>query len=140
MLISYDKNLLNTGILLLRCTVGIIIFMVGSGKVAGWFGGFGLHTSIQFYIKMGIAVPLAYASIFTEFIGGFLLTAGLFTRPAAFAVTINMAVATLIMLPKGFVSGGASYPFSLFIIAMAIMLTGPMDFSLDALIFKGFKG
>ncbi len=136
-LISYEEVLINLSILLLRFTLGIIIFIVGSGKVMGWFGGFGLHTSIQFYIKMGIAVPLGYLSCFTEFIGGILISAGLFTRPAAFAVTINMAVATLTLLPKGFIRGGASYPFSLLMIAVAVLLTGPADYSLDALIFKG---
>ncbi len=133
-----NVTLLNLSLLMLRLALGIVLFMVGSGKVLGWFGGYGLHTTIQFYIKMGIAVPLAYLSCFTEFIGGLLITLGLFTRPAAFAVVINMTVATITMLPSGFLGAdgpGASYPFAFLIIAVVILLVGPMNFSFDYLIF-----
>ena len=93
---------LDFSLLLLRCTIGIILFVVGSGKVFGWFGGFGLDTTLKFYTQMGIANLFAYMSIFTEFIGGLFLTIGFLTRPAAIAVVINMLVATLLMLPHGF--------------------------------------
>ncbi len=142
LLLGNNDALLSSGILLLRLTIGILLFIVGSGKVFGWFGGYGLHATIQFYIKMGIAVPLAYLSCFTEFLGGLLLAFGLFTRPAAVAVVINMAVATITMLPGGFfgASGpGASYPFVFLIMAIVILFTGPMSISLDSLIFKSEK-
>lgn len=62
---------------------------------------------------------------------GNLLIIGLFTRPVAFAVMINMLVATIVMFPKGFIFGGADFPFTLLIIAIIIMLSGPMNYSLD---------
>lgn len=85
-----NTSILNICLLLLRCTIGIILFVVGAGKVLGWFGGFGMEQTIKFFAQIGISVPLTYLSSYTEFIGGLLLTVGLFTRPAAFAVTINM--------------------------------------------------
>ncbi len=138
LLIETNAKLIDTGFLLLRLTIGTIIFVVGSGKVLGWFGGFGLTASINFYVtKMGIALPLAYLSCFTEFIGGILLTIGLFTRPAAFAVMINMAVATISMLPNGFMGPGhASYPFIFLVIDVVILIAGPMQYSLDAVMMK----
>lgn len=132
-LIGTNTKNLSIGLLLLRCIIGVILFIVGSGKVLGWFGGFGLQTTIQYFTtKMGVPAFLAYVSCYTEFIGGFLLIIGLFTRPVAVAVTINMAVATSVMLPNGFIGGsGASYPFFVLISAVIILLAGPMSFSLD---------
>lgn len=127
-------------VLLLRCVIGIILFDVGAGKLFGWFGGFGLDVTLGFYAKMGFSQPLAFMSIFTEFIGGFLLTVGFLTRPAALAVIINMAVATYVSLPGGFLGpNGASYPFVFLVIALAVLLSGPMYLSIDYLIFGKTK-
>ncbi|MCL5029417.1 MAG: DoxX family protein [Bacteroidetes bacterium] len=134
--LSSNENLVSLGLLFLRCIIGVILFMVGAGKVLGWFGGFGLSTTLQFYTKMGISTPLAYLSCFTEFIGGFLLIVGLFTRPAAIAVIVNMIVATIVMLPKGFIFGMADFPFTFLVIAVVILITGPKNFSLDFYFFK----
>jgi putative oxidoreductase len=130
-----NANLINTGVLLLRLTLGVIFFGVGGSKVFGWFGGFGLDTTLQFYSKMGISVFWSYCSIFSEFIGGFLLFIGLFTRPAAFVLMINMIVATLLTLPSGFFVGRASYPFSIMMCTIVLLFTGPMAISLDSFIF-----
>ncbi len=125
---------------MLRCTIGIILFVVGSGKVLGWFGGFGMETTIKFFAQVGISVPLTYLSSYTEFIGGLLLAVGLFTRPAAFAVMINMLVATIVTLPNGFIAtNGASYPFIFFIISIVILFAGPMAYSVDNILLKQDK-
>lgn len=130
-------KLINTGILLLRCIIGIILFVVGSGKILGWFGGSGFHTTVQFYEKMGFSLFLTYLSSYTEFLGGLLLTIGFLTRPILIAVIINMFVASTVMFPNGFLGpSGASYPITFFIIAIVILLTGPMNISLDYLFFK----
>lgn len=129
-----NSNLLNIGLLLLRCSVGVILFIAGSGKVLGWFGGFGMETTIQFFAKQGFTVLLTYMSAYTEFVGGFLLIVGLLTRPAAFAVMINMIVAGIVSLPRGF--NGSAYPFSLMISAIIIQLAGPMLYSIDSLLFR----
>jgi putative oxidoreductase len=84
---------------------------------------------------MGIPAFLAYTSMFTEFIGGFLLIVGFLTRPAAFAVMINMLVATILTLPMGFFVV-AAYPLSLTISAVIILLAGPMAYSIDSLLLR----
>ncbi len=132
-----NAKLINTSVLLLRLTIGIILFIVGSGKVLCWFGGFGFDTTVQFYGKMGFSVPLTYLSSYTEFIGGIMLTIGFLTRPAAILVFINMLVATIVMLPNGFLGpSGASYPFTFLVITLIILLAGPMDYSLDYLLIQ----
>jgi putative oxidoreductase len=136
LLTGTNPKLLSICLLLLRITLGVILFIVGAGKVLGWFGGFGMQTTINFFVtKEGFSSLLAYLSSYTEFIGGFLLVVGLLTRPVAFAIAINMAVATIVSLPRGFVAG-AAYPFSFMINAAIILLAGPMLFSLDSLIFR----
>jgi uncharacterized membrane protein YphA (DoxX/SURF4 family) len=71
--------------------------------------------------------------------GGVFLTIGLFTRPIAFAVMINMLVAFLVTLPGGFIMGGASYPFSFLISSIIILISGPMAYSIDFILFKPDK-
>jgi len=111
----------------------------GAGKVFGWFGGMGLKTTIDmFHAGMSIANFWIYVSCYTELIGGLLLTIGLFTRPAALALTINMLVAVIIVGFKNFFMGGAAYPFSLMIGSFIVLLAGPMDYSMDKILF-GWK-
>jgi putative oxidoreductase len=75
--------------------------------------------------------------MFTELLGGLLLVLGLLTRPAAFAIMINMLVATIVSLPGGFMGPtGAQTPFIFLMIDIAILLTGPMAISLDTVIFR----
>ena len=134
-----NGTLASVGVLLLRCAVGVILFVVGAGKVFGWFGGYGLEATIHAFVTIfKIPGPLAYLSTFTEFIGGVLLIVGFLTRPAALAVAINMLVATIITLPMGFIgaNGGAAWPGSLMVSAIVILLAGPMAYSVDALLWK----
>jgi len=135
-----NTNLLNICLLLLRCLIGIYLFIAGAGKAMGWFGCFNIDATIQFYTKMGISLPLAYLSCYTEFIGGFLLIIGLFTRPAAFAVMINMLVATIISLHAGLIGpASAQTPFIFLIVDIAILIAGPMSISIDKLLVSKFS-
>lgn len=77
-----------------------------------------------------------YVSSYTELIGGFLLIIGLFTRAAAFAVMINMLVATLIIGLNKFFTGGGMFPFTLMICSLVILLAGPMAYSIDAILTR----
>src|SRR3990167_10554686 len=96
LLTETNTTLLNVSLLLLRLTVGIILFLAGAGKVLGWFGGQGIEATLDIFVsQMGIHPILAYLSCYTEFIGGFLLIVGLLTRPAAFALMINILVAAV---------------------------------------------
>jgi putative oxidoreductase len=130
-------NSLSIAMLLLRCTVGIILFVAGAGKVFGWFGGFGMKATLGYFATSGITPFWAYVSCYAELIGGFLLIIGLLTRPAAFILFVNMLVAVIYVGTKKFFAGGGAYPFSLMISSLVIVLTGPMAYSLDMLLSKG---
>ncbi|HEY7112024.1 MAG TPA: DoxX family protein [Thermoanaerobaculia bacterium] len=69
---------------LLRIVSGLLFFCHGAQKLLGWFGG------------LPPGVPLAgltLAAGVIELVGGLLILFGLFTRPAAFICSGEMAVA-----------------------------------------------
>ena len=67
---------------LLRIMAGFFFLMHGGQKWFGWFGGVG-----------GPLDPLMKVAGVIELVGGFLIMIGLFTRPAAFLASGEMAVA-----------------------------------------------
>lgn len=84
----YLDRLQPLALLVMRLALGVIMLTHGSHKVFG-----GLHHHAQVVAGLGLPAWLGYVSAFTEFIGGLLLLAGLFTRAAAFAVFIDLFVA-----------------------------------------------
>jgi putative oxidoreductase len=75
-------------LLVMRLALGGIMLAHGYHKVFG-----GLHHHAQYVSGLGLPGWLGYVSSFTEFLGGLLILAGFFTRIAAFAVLIDLAVA-----------------------------------------------
>jgi putative oxidoreductase len=134
-LTSAYPRLLDVSLVLLRAAIGGILFIAGAGKAFGWFGGMGLETAIANFSHAGITPFWAMVSTYTEAFGGPLLLVGFLTRPVAVAVTINMLVAGIVAFPMGF-QAFACFPFSLMITSLVILLAGPMDYSIDALLFR----
>ena len=72
---------------LLRFVAGLLFFQVGSKLLLGWFGGVDdAGSTAPLMSQMGIGGAL-------EFFGGLLIVLGLLTRPAAFILSGEMAVA-----------------------------------------------
>ncbi len=73
---------------LLRVVSGVLFFQAGGMKLFDWFGGipaqFGGHPAL--FSQTGIGGLL-------EFVGGLAIMLGLFTRPVAFILSGEMAVA-----------------------------------------------
>lgn len=108
-------------LLVMRLALGGIMIAHGYKKV---FGGF--HGHQQFVGSLGIPAWLAYLSTATEFVGGIVIVLGLFTRFAAFAFLIEMAVAIVkIHWKNGFTAqGGYEFPLALVTIAFALVCYG----------------
>ena len=131
---------MSVGLLVLRVAVGLLFAGHGAQKLFGWFGGYGLEATGQFFsTKLGLPASLALVAGLIEFVGGLLLAVGLFTRPIAALVAGLMAVAVLqVHLGAGFfwTSGGFEYPLFWGIVAFAFVLRGGGRYSLDAVIGK----
>jgi putative oxidoreductase len=84
----------DAAITVLRLVLGVVFFAHGAQKMLGWFGGYGFTGTMGFFTGM-LHIPAAFAvlAIAAEFLGGFGLIFGLFTRIAAFGIFCNMAVA-----------------------------------------------
>jgi len=123
---------------LIRIAAGLLLLPHGAQKLFGWFGGYGIEATGQFFsAKLGLPASLALLAGLIEFFGGLMLAAGLATRLAAALVVGLMAVAVLrVHLGAGFfwTSGGFEYPLFWGIVVFAFVIRGGGRYSLDALI------
>ncbi len=71
---------------LLRVVSGFLFWQAGSVILFGWFGGMPGGAKLQIVSQTGIGGIL-------EFVGGIAMILGLFTRPVAFIISGEMAVA-----------------------------------------------
>jgi putative oxidoreductase len=94
----------DTTLAFMRIMLGLVFFPHGAQKVLGWFGGYGVHGTMQFFTsQLHIPAVFAFLGIFAEFFGSLGLILGFLTRVAAFGVAVNMAVAlTMIHVHVGF--------------------------------------
>ncbi|HET9409381.1 MAG TPA: DoxX family protein [Candidatus Sulfotelmatobacter sp.] len=130
----YLDRLQPLALLIVRLTLGIIMVVHGYHKVFG-----GLHHHVQFVSSLGLPGWTAYLSAFTEFLGGLLVLAGLFTRPAALAICINLGVAIWrVHWHNGLTGdGGFEFPLAVATLAIALVFFGAGPISMDHVIRGG---
>jgi putative oxidoreductase len=124
----------------LRIALGVIFLAHGGQKLFGWFGGKGfLATAGYFAGKLGLTPGWLWALLAGggEFGGGLLLVLGLFTRFGALSIATVMVVA-IVKVHWGtfFMPTGVEYAFSLLGCAVALLIAGGGQFSLDAWLQK----
>jgi putative oxidoreductase len=129
--LRYFDRLQPVALLLLRIALGAIMIGHGYHKVFG--GGLISH----YHRVQGLGLPgwLAIPSAFAEFFGGILVLIGLFTRCAALAILIDMAVAIWkVHWKNGLLSEhGYEFPLALAVIAFALMCYGGGPLGLEIL-------
>lgn len=117
--------------LILRLTLGLVMFPHGAQKLLGWYGGFGFDGTMGFFTeKMGIPWIIAFLIIMGESFGSLGLIAGFLTRFSAASIGVIMVGAiTLVHLPHGFFmnwfgkQAGEGYEYHLLALGIAIALT-----------------
>ena len=130
-------NELDLALLFLRVFFGAALMAHGAQKLFGWFNGPGIAGFAGWLGSMGIRQPKLAATMaaVSEFFGGLLFAAGLLTPLAALLLVSVMftAIAT-VHWKAGFFAADGGYEFNLAIIvaALAVVLAGPGEFSLDA--------
>jgi putative oxidoreductase len=132
----------NLGLLVLRIGLGAVLIAHGLQKLFGWWGGSGLHGFKNSLSDVGFqhADILAYVSAGGELVAGVLLVLGLFTPIAAagaLAFLINGLLASASARPRThtftyFLPDGHEYQISLVVMAVAVILSGPGRWGLDA--------
>lgn len=123
----------------LRVAAGAFLIPHGAQKLFGWFGGYGLEATGQFFeTQLGFAngylAALGAGSV--EVFAGLMLALGLGTRVAAAAIVALLAVAASVHLGSGFfwTGGGWEYPVLWAVVALRFAIGGGGRFSLDRLI------
>lgn len=120
----------DTGKLLLRITLGVLLLLHGIGKLSG-----GVDQIAGEIAKVGLPGALAYLAYVGEVIAPVLLIVGAWTRVAALVVAVNMlvAVALVHLGDLGTLSPGGGWALELqafyLAVALAIALLGAGRYS-----------
>lgn len=121
---------------LVRIATGLFLVPHGAQKLFGFAGG-NLQATAAGFERLGLvpALPLATLVGAVEFFGGLCIAFGVFTRPAALAAAVLLAVAALkVHLPNGWFwsARGLEYPLLWALLCVACVLRGSGPLSIDA--------
>ena len=135
--------------LILRLTLGLVMFPHGAQKLLGWYNGFGFSGTMNFFTEtMHLPWVIAFLIIIGEFFGSLGLLVGFLTRFSAASMGVIMLGAiSLVHWPHGFFmnwggkQGGEGYEYHLLVlgISLALVIIGAGRWSVDDLIAKQLK-
>lgn len=126
--------------LILRLTLGLVMFPHGAQKLLGWFGGGGFSATMQGMTSMGLPAVIVFLVIMAESLGALGLITGFLTRFSAFGIGMVMLGAIVTVHSKvGFFmnwtgkQAGEGFEYHLLVIgiAIALMIRGGGALSVD---------
>jgi putative oxidoreductase len=120
--------------------IGLLVLRLGFGLSFFWFHGWPkLSGGVERWTRTGAAVEhvgidfghtfFGFMAGFAEAVGGLLIAAGLFFRPAAVLIAITMVVATVRHVATG--QGTPAHSFKNLWVAVGLSLIGPGRYSVD---------
>jgi putative oxidoreductase len=135
--LRYLDRLQPFALLVMRLALGGIMVAHGSHKVFG-----GLHQFTQMVSGLGLPVWLGYVAAFVELICGCLVFIGLFTRPAAFLLCVDLSVAIWkVHWHNGLMGApnrpGYEFPLAVAVLAFALIFFGAGPIALDHVLRGG---
>lgn len=136
----------NWGALVVRLTLGIVLFPHGAQKMLGWFGGYGFTATMDaFTNQMQLPWIVAFAVIMIEFFGSTSLILGFASRFWSMAIAgLFTGIIFTNHLEHGFFmnwfgnQAGEGYEYALLIIGLAIsvLISGSGKNALDTQLIK----
>src|SRR5688572_20087154 len=130
---------LGLGLLLARVIVGLVMAAHGAQKLFGWFGGYGLNQTGEFFAHLGFRPGKAFAAAasLTEITSGLLVALG-FLGPVGPALMISVMIVAAITVhwEHGLfaANNGVEVPLLYATAAIGFALAGFGQYSLDALL------
>jgi putative oxidoreductase len=127
----------------IRLALAAVMIAHGSQKVLGSFNGSGFKAFIAGNTPFSFMRPAwlwLAAAAFAELVGGILVGLGLLTRVGAFFIACNMLTAIVgIHWSGGFFAAnrGYEYPLTLLAMAVALMIAGGGQASVDRALNRG---
>jgi len=130
---------------LLRLSLGAVVLPHGLQKAFGWFDGFGLRATFDFFAGLGVPAPVAALVVASDLVGSLFLIFGFCTRiAAAGAGLVMLGAVALYHAPNGFFMNwggqprGEGFEFHLLALGMAgaLMIGGGGRASLDGWLVK----
>ena len=130
---------MDTGLLIARTVVGLLLAAHGTQKLFGWFGGYGLAGTGAFFEQLGFRPGRFFAAAAgaAEVAAGLLVAFGLLgpLGPALIVSVMLVAMATVHWQHGVFAqNNGIEVPLLYAVAAVALALTGFGAFSLDAML------
>jgi putative oxidoreductase len=130
-----DLQTLSVGLLLVRVIVGLIMAGHGAQKLFGWFGGYGVRKTGEFFAHLGFQPGTAFAAAasISEIVSGLLITFG-FLGPIGPALMVAVMIVAAVTVHWGqglFAPKGIELPLLYTAAAFGLALTGYGQYSLD---------
>ncbi len=132
-----DLETLGIGLLVARVVIGLVMAAHGAQKLFGWFGGYGLNKTGEFFVHLGFRPGRAFAAAasVTEITSGLLVALG-FLGPIGPALMISVMIVAAITVhwEHGLfaTNNGVEVPLLYATAALAFAVTGYGRYSLDA--------
>lgn len=124
------------GLLIIRATLGLLLFAHGTQKLFGWYGGHGLEGTGGMFEQIGHRPGRRMAAVagMSEAGGGLLLALGLLTPlGAAMAIGTMIVAAVSVHAKQGLwnTNGGYELPLVYALVACGLAFTGAGAWSVD---------
>ena len=126
------ENFRNTGLLLMRIGLGVMMITHGYPKLMGgpekWLK---IGRAVEYFSIHSYHTAWGFAAAVAEGIGGLMLILGLFFRPTSILLMGTMVVAATKHLAQGDGLSGASHAIELAFVFLGLIFLGPGRYSVD---------